>query len=204
MQARRALRKIVIGTLMMALITMGAVTAGTGPASAAPLNTSIQLRNLAYNQCMDLAGGASHNGAWIGRVPCANEAKQKWILEDRGMKTVCVAPGPVATNTCATQRIQEVRIKSAATGKCVDIYEGGTASGTHIWQWDCSENQTQRWVAAEEPGGAITFVSSHVYNETNADHFRAIDANPDYQLRIWTTSSYVQGLNTQRWAVNSG
>jgi len=73
---RAAARSLVVAVsvvgLVAAALTFGAGSAAAqtrsvGTAYAVPAG-AVTLRNLAYNECMDLAGGAAHNGAFIGRV----------------------------------------------------------------------------------------------------------------------------------------
>ena len=169
-----------------AVVAVVGVVSFAAPAHADFTNT---LRNVQYNQCMDLAYGNPANGTPIGRTPYCGDgaANRLWHFEDIGFKQLCSYEDWLG-NCVSYVTVYTYRIHSVATGKCVDINDGGTSSGETIHEWDCLGVASQLWylINGATPGSRL-IASAHVYNETQVE--RVIDSGPTYPLRIWTRNN---------------
>jgi len=47
------------------------------------------------------------------------------------------------------------QIVNTATGKCVDLVDGRTGTGTRVHQWSCGSDSTQRWSSRDLGNGFI-------------------------------------------------
>jgi hypothetical protein len=176
----------------LASIAVAAATAALGVvgfAAPAHADSTYTLRNLQYNQCMDLANGNPANGTPIGRTPYCGDgaANRLWLFEDIGFRQVCNFEDLLG-NCVSYKSVYTYRIKSVATGKCVDINAGGTSSGETIHEWDCLGVISQLWylIGTGAPNTNL-IVSAHAFNETQNE--RVIDSGPTYLLRIWTRNN---------------
>ncbi|GIJ19769.1 RICIN domain-containing protein [Micromonospora lutea] len=86
---------------------------------------SVTLTNAAHNQCLDVEGGSSDDGARLQQFGCHGEGNQQWRLQPAGDGVVVVA---------------------VHSGKCAQARDGGTAAGTDIVQAPCDGNPAQLWI----------------------------------------------------------
>ncbi|MFD9637699.1 ricin-type beta-trefoil lectin domain protein, partial [Streptomyces violascens] len=111
--------------------------------------------------CMDVSNSGTANGTAVILYPCTGNANQRWTLS--GDDTVralgkCLTAsgsdaGSAATLSACTgsdaQRWtadQDGALGNAASGLCLDVYGGGTASGTRLDTWTCGDHQAnQTW-----------------------------------------------------------
>jgi hypothetical protein len=174
---RRLSRRL--SAVLLSTVMVGAgLTAIAGSAQAA--NPGF-IRNVAYNQCLDLAGGSFADGTPIGKSGCEPGASRMWHFEYVGLKEV------------DDIYLDAFWIRSALPGKCVDIHNNGTRSGETAEQQPCNPNDyAQLWF--KDIGGtqAVTLLNLNAHGDVID---RALDAPPSGAVRIWSWNH----TDVQRW-----
>jgi GH25 family lysozyme M1 (1,4-beta-N-acetylmuramidase) len=89
-----------------------------------------RLTNRATGKCVDVVGPSRGNGAAVHEWTCYPTDSQLWRWEPKGRT---VAGWPV------------FQIRNKLSGRCLDIFDNGTADGTRIIQWDCHGGPNQEW-----------------------------------------------------------
>ncbi|MFG3280875.1 ricin-type beta-trefoil lectin domain protein [Streptomyces sp. NPDC048111] len=133
------------------------LTPGGGCAEPVPTG---QLTGNGAN-CADVAGSGTADGTPVILYPCTANANQRWSLADDGTVRAlgkCLTQsgsraGDAAVLSACTgadgQRWnadQDGRLVNAGSGLCLDVYGGGTASGTRLDTWTCGDHQAnQTW-----------------------------------------------------------
>ncbi|PZF87687.1 RICIN domain-containing protein, partial [Micromonospora endophytica] len=86
---------------------------------------TVTLTNSAHNQCLDVEGVSTDDGARLQQFGCHGEANQQWRLQRSDDGTVLLI--------------------AVHSGKCAQVRDGGTAAGDDIVQAPCDGNPAQRW-----------------------------------------------------------
>ncbi|MEU9192814.1 ricin-type beta-trefoil lectin domain protein [Streptomyces hundungensis] len=132
----------------------------TPDADCAPAVPTGQLTGNGAN-CADVSNGDTADGTPVALRPCTSRANQRWSLaEDSTVRALgkCLtasgsrAGSPAVLSSCTGadgQRWTSDRdgmLVNAGSGLCLDVYGGGTASGTRIDTWNCGDHQAnQTW-----------------------------------------------------------
>ncbi|MFD7020221.1 ricin-type beta-trefoil lectin domain protein [Streptomyces sp. NPDC059928] len=133
------------------------LTPGRGCAAVVPTG---QVTGNGAN-CMDVSNSNTADGTPVILYPCTGQANQRWTLGDDGSVEAlgkCLtasgadAGGAATLSECTgadAQRWstdQDGTLVNAASGLCLDVYGGGTASGTKLDTWTCGDHQAnQTW-----------------------------------------------------------
>jgi hypothetical protein len=90
------------------------------------------IKNIAYNECVDVPGGSTQNGVQLQLYPCNNTGAQ-WF----DMASV-------------NQEVGSFELVNWNSGKCVDVYDWSTQNGGIIDQWTCGPTvqANQTWIQA--------------------------------------------------------
>lgn len=114
------------------------------------------------NACLDVVEASRTSGAAVQMWSCGGGANQLWRIKSSSVqvyKKLCLSVSGTANGagvivvTCDTTdasqawSVNGVQLVHTATGKCLDVRDGGHANGTRAQIWDCykgSSNQT--WV----------------------------------------------------------
>ena len=132
------------------------------PATPDVWSTASFRPNYATNKCIDAAGGSSAPGTAIQIYDCNGSAAQDWS-RDSGDGTFRLSG---ARSTCMQQMNKGAQIRlqtcdggtdqqwtsdargwyvNVYTGDCIDGANYGTANGTPIITWDCTNGTAQIW-----------------------------------------------------------
>jgi hypothetical protein len=95
-----------------------------------------QLRNLGFNQCLDVPGSSQANDIHLQVAGCVNGTNQRWTQQSNG--AISVYNGT----------------------KCLDAQGFGKTNGTHVITHDCLGNANQQWLLFSD--GTIRGVDSHL------------------------------------------
>ncbi|MCT9088746.1 ricin-type beta-trefoil lectin domain protein [Streptomyces sp. ASQP_92] len=133
------------------------LTPGAGCAPAVPTG---QLTGNGAN-CADVSNSGIADGTSVLLRPCTSHANQRWSLAGdgtvRALGKCLTAAGSRAgsaavLSSCTGAGAQhwstdrDGMLINAASGLCLDVYGGGTASGTRIDTWNCGDHQAnQTW-----------------------------------------------------------
>lgn len=80
--------------------------------------------------CLDIVGGSTGNGSWVGAYPCNNQWNQVW------------------------QRQPDNTLKNPQSGRCLDISGAATNNGAWIHLWDCVPGAPNE-VWMRQPDGSL-------------------------------------------------
>ncbi|MEU2949496.1 ricin-type beta-trefoil lectin domain protein [Streptomyces xanthochromogenes] len=133
------------------------LTPGSGCAPAVPTG---QLTGNGAN-CADVSNSGTADGTPVILFPCTSNANQRWSLADddtvRALGKCLTATGSAAggsavLSACTGADAQrwttggDGALVNAGSGLCLDVYGGGTASGTRLDTWTCGSHQAnQTW-----------------------------------------------------------
>ncbi|MFE9422919.1 ricin-type beta-trefoil lectin domain protein [Kitasatospora sp. NPDC006697] len=133
------------------------VTPGSGCGAAVPTG---QLTGNGAN-CVDDSGSSTTDGNPVILYGCTGAANQRWTLGTDGtVRTLgkCLtasgasAGAAVVLSSCAGSAAQswtaqpDGTLVNGAAGLCLDVYGGGSASGTKLDTWTCGSHQAnQAW-----------------------------------------------------------
>jgi alpha-galactosidase len=113
--------------------------------------------------CMDDSGSGTADGNPIILYPCTGNANQRWTVNADGTvrtegKCLSAQNGATTAGTYAVLSTctgspgqiwsyrQNGNLTDTVSGLCLDVYGGGTASGTRLDTWTCGTNQqNQIW-----------------------------------------------------------
>ncbi|SDL30129.1 RICIN domain-containing protein [Nonomuraea jiangxiensis] len=197
---------------------MLALFATATPAQAAvPLGGTVQIKNKATGNCLDVIGGLTHNGTWAGHYPCSGADNQKWRIEYVGTDTFqeCGGWGSIIDPVTGIPRgvcniptnisVPYFRIKSVVGDNCLDLSNRSVASGTRVHLWDCYDTNSQHWYIAQDSSGGVEFESRRSHQNWYNSRFgngRSIEPRWDdpNKIQIWTSNTETQ---LQRWTVTS-
>jgi hypothetical protein len=98
--------------------------------------TTTGLRNVSYNQCLDVPGSSQANDVHLQVAACGGGANQQWTRQ--------------ANN--------EVTVYNGT--KCLDAQGSGKTNGTHVITHDCLGNANQQWLFFSD--GTIRGIDSHL------------------------------------------
>nr|WP_231336304.1 RICIN domain-containing protein [Actinomadura graeca] len=159
------------------------------PASAAgpPDNLIFRSKNLQYGQCMDLANGDTADGTPIGKYDCVPGTNRRWYFETVGVKC------RQGTECRVTYRVHT----AVAPNKCVDIKNRHVETGETINERSCDASaDSQLWYLIDNTDGSTKFASFLAFRKDPGAQY-AIDAGPQYGLRIWPAND---SSNAQHWS----
>ncbi|WP_225409400.1 RICIN domain-containing protein [Stigmatella hybrida] len=89
-------------------------------------------------------------------------------------------------------------IRSARTGKCMDIAASGTADGTKVQQWDCNGTNAQKFTISPTSDGYWKIIN---VNSGKGLDVKGVSYDQNAEIHQW---SYVGGANQQFRFVNRG
>jgi surface antigen len=90
----------------------------------------VKLVNRGSGKCIDVKGPSRDNGAAVHEWTCYPTDSQLWRFEPKG-------------RTYLGWPVYQLRNKFS--GRCLDIYQNRTDTGTPIIQWDCHGGPNQEW-----------------------------------------------------------
>jgi hypothetical protein len=130
-------------------------------AAGAGGGTSLALRNVNANRCLDVPSQSQTNGTQLALWDCNNGANQQWTLTSARQLQVygtkCLDAGSGASGTrvaisdCTGAAGQQWNLNAdgtvahAQSGLCLDANSAGTANGTAVILWTCSSGNNQKW-----------------------------------------------------------
>ncbi|WP_055480165.1 family 43 glycosylhydrolase [Sphaerimonospora mesophila] len=163
-----------IAAVAAVVLTASALVLGTGPASAATVDTNAWyiLVNRNSGKALDVYNFATNDGARITQWTRGGNANQQWQFVDSGGGYY--------------------RIKSRHSGKVLDVYNWSTANAAEIVQWTDHNGANQQWRLADSSGGHVRFINRNsgkaleVQNASTADNANIV------QYDDW-------GGNNQQW-----
>ena len=142
-----------------------------GSVSASANSGGVTLYNPGYAMCLDDPGSSTTNGTKLVAWPCNGGKNQEWTLPrgpiESGIPGKCVTDVPILTakaskvvvracNGTATQvwtAYLDGTIRTA--GKCLDVRDGGTTSGSLVDLSRCNRTGAQRWRLVSDGGGVV-------------------------------------------------
>jgi hypothetical protein len=148
-KSRRRNRSIVA---LSALAAAAALVAAPGLATASPPSRAQTDSSSTFalqfhkaianhsNQCLDVSGGSTADGAAVIQWPCHGGANQDWLLVPTGYGAFFVV--------------------ARHSGQCLDVRGASHADGTPIIQWPCNGGANQQWVRRTH-GSLIVLVARH-------------------------------------------
>ncbi|MGX6601374.1 ricin-type beta-trefoil lectin domain protein [Micromonosporaceae bacterium Da 78-11] len=134
-------------------------------AVVAPVDSPVLLSNPQSNRCLDIAGGATGDGAAAVIWDCHARVNQRWTRTAAGELRVygdrCLDVNANGTadgtrvqlwtcNNTPAQRFTFTAagaVVAAGSGKCLDVDRNGTENGTTVQLWNCNNSGAQRWFA---------------------------------------------------------
>ncbi|MEO3973150.1 RICIN domain-containing protein [Streptomyces sp. CAU 1734] len=134
--------RTIAAVAMAAAVAMGTAFATT-PAQAAPSASHgpYQFKNDYSHLCMDVASGATHDGARIQQWDCYGGAPTKWRLEF----------------TAHLNGWSYYKFVNVHSGRCLDVPNGSMDAGVELQQWGCWGGDMQQWALVEAgTGGSVT------------------------------------------------
>jgi hypothetical protein len=112
-------------------------------ALSVPSSATTQIISAYSNKCLDVTGGngATGNGVPIEQWTCVGSAatNQSWTVKDMGNA--------------------QYEIIASNSGKCLDIANSSTVSGTPVQQMDCTGNPNQLWTLLSNAARQFQVVS---------------------------------------------
>ena len=163
-------------TLFLALLASGCGAAPTeGVAESQPIavGSIFNFGAIAHpGSCMDVAGGATGDGAQIQEWNCNGTGAQSFRLDDAGNGALTIV--------------------NTAANKCVDVQARGTANGTKIQLWDCNQTPAQTFVTRDAGNGFVFFVNT---NSNKCLDVQADNPNDGTIVQLYDCN----GTNAQRW-----
>lgn len=149
------------------------VTASTNPAStttkkqtvakpAAPTPAEVAIIGYGSGRCIDVTGGAYQSNPQLQIWTCTGGPNQQWRFYGDGTVRafgLCMTVdgnssangAKIRLQTCSSSKYQQFELKSTHdlvnhnAGKCVDVLNKGTASGTPLQLWQCTGTSNQKW-----------------------------------------------------------
>ena len=135
------------------------------------------IRNMSNNHAMDVLYGSMNNGQYVVDYEYNGGINQQWQL--------------VPTKIEQVMPDGYYEIRSAVSGKNLEVYGVSTQGGAKITQWDATGGNNQKWKLENQSGGTIRL--------TNVNSGLVLDYNA-------STNSYEQwdwhGGSNQRWQIS--
>lgn len=97
-------------------------------------------------KCMDVSGPSTANGAVVHQWECLNAPNQQWAFRE--------VQGPIGDDGIYT-------LKSRRSGKCLDVFDHGLASGVRLQQWACTGEQQQKFRLKKYNDGSFAMIAAH-------------------------------------------
>ena len=161
-----------IGIQVRSVGQSGAVVV-IGPAGSIPppdpVTTGTTFKVVSSGMCLTLAG--PNNGDRAIQRPCNGALNQQW--------------------TVTPQSDGAYLIKNVATGRCLDLFNGDTADGSLIAEFDCWAGPNQHWKLPRSSDGSVSVVS--IVSDKCLDDFDQSTAD-GAQLGHWSCNG---GANQQ-------
>jgi O-glycosyl hydrolase len=123
--------------------------------------TSTALRNVNANRCLDVPNASPTSGTQLALWDCNGGPNQQWVLTGSKQLQVygnkCLNAGAatagtrttIADCTGATGQQWNVNadgtVTNAQSGLCLDANSAGTANGTAVILWTCTNGNNQKW-----------------------------------------------------------
>ena len=135
------------------------------------------IRNMSNNHAMDVLYGSMNNGQYVVDYEYNGGINQQWQL--------------VPTKIEQVMPDGYYEIRSAVSGKNLEVYGVSTQGGAKITQWDATGGNNQKWKLENQSDGTIRL--------TNVNSGLVLDYNA-------STNSYEQwdwhGGSNQRWQIS--
>lgn len=199
-------------------LTTAACAAGSGGQqwTVSAAGTSGSITAYAGSLCVDDYGAGGRAGDVVGTWGCNGQANQRWTLTSAGtlvgINGLCLAApasagaASVTLQPCNGSSAQQwvlgaasatrftSLLKTAASGRCLDVRGASQDAGTIAIAWDCSGAANQQWsLPAVGSAGEV-----RVYGARCLDDFGA-GGNDGDVIGIWTCN----GQANQQWTLTS-
>jgi hypothetical protein len=130
-------RAFTAGFSALALSGLMLAAGSAAPASAATLNTKLQVHH--SGRCLDVAEANMEDGAFVQQWGCYTTPNQNWTFTSLGDGYYTV--------------------KAEHSNKCLDVAAASNADGGKVHQWHCYPTPNQQWRLVQLPNGYYHLVA---------------------------------------------
>ncbi|SEL26121.1 RICIN domain-containing protein [Streptacidiphilus jiangxiensis] len=179
-------RTNIIKSLGIAATTIGVLATATAPASASVPGTPMYRANIATNVdnfCVEVSGSSTADGAKVDTAPCSTVPanNQLWTF--------------VYEKSSADGVTFYYNVVNYHSGKCLDLYQGGTSIGTLITQNTCNANNSQLWWFANNGYKIQDLVNLHAGWSLSDPDIAGASVKLDYNGGDYYYLGNLKGLN---------
>ena len=155
-------------------IRFSASGGGGGSGGAGTSNGGSPIKGVQSGRCVDVPQGSTTPGAQVQLWDCNGGSQQQWLynagqLQVYGTPTMCLDAEAQTLGSNGTivqiwpcdggsnqQWVVESdgTLRNAASGRCLDATNAGTANGTLLQLWDCNGGAQQQWTVETSNGGS--------------------------------------------------